>query len=358
MQDSSSSLARASSFDHQRASFGCEPSCLEPLPVFSFLGSLHSESCILKPESVLGSAGCARAADRHLPPCNKTFIGVGLCLLPANSSCLNAVRHHFARVFEETNETVDVGLGVGGGAAQDDIERGSTKQSMQAFGCASVEGHQVASETVPAVVPWCRDGAASWGTCAHGEWLCEEAFLVPANSNATQVVESALVLNLAASVGRLRRLRREFARRGLDVPRRMPAIQAPTPQRSSAATAPADLSSHQVMQFLGPFYGGFEFRGAKGLVKVGDLSVALSHLAACWRVLAESPTGASAGAAGPWHLVLEDDAVLDLPGHVLIPRAAQSTHGELAGEGASVMIRLERVPTVTTPVLHLLCPAA
>lgn len=190
-------------------------------------------------------------------------------------------------------------------------------------------------------------------------------------------VASVLVINLAQSVQRLRHIQLQFAHLRLERPRRVPAIrveprqaasthlerQRDTSNTSNTAVEPTialtntDLNEEQLGHILGPFFtANFQFRGSKGLVKLGDLSVALSHLRAWSSLLTPQALERS---RARWHLILEDDAVMQLPAHVLAPRVVKASGaGQMPtmpaagrgedpdGEESDQGIQLQSVPEV------------
>ena len=125
-----------------------------------------------------------------------------------------------------------------------------------------------------------------------------------ADRNSTVV--SAVVINLDASAERLNQIQRQFSRLRLTQPRRVSAIKITLPHKASEqmsahdssqdlrlSAASTDLNPQQLARLVGPFFTDrFQFRGGKGLVKLGDLSVALSHLRAWFLLLQGAETRA------------------------------------------------------------------
>ena len=96
----------------------------------------------------------------------------------------------------------------------------------------------------------------------------------------------------------------------------------------------------------------------KGLVKLGDLSVTLSHLHS-WRTIADKARlesiadkasgSGGGGGAGPWSLILEDDSELRLPAALLdegrmAGERSKRERSERTGAPGSVRLYLEGVP--------------
>jgi GR25 family glycosyltransferase involved in LPS biosynthesis len=180
-------------------------------------------------------------------------------------------------------------------------------------------------------------------------------------------VASAVVINLDASAERLNQIQRQFSRLRLTQPRRIPAIKITLPYKASEqmsahassrdlglSAASTDLNPQQLARLVGPFFTDrFQFRGDKGLVKLGDLSVALSHLRAWFLLLQGAETRALQRGRGQWHLILEDDAVMELPAHALAPRirkgpGASQTQTLVDGgrQDGDMVLQLEGVPEV------------
>eukprot|EP00960_Hanusia_phi_P036618 752422-Hanusia_phi.AAC.3 len=110
---------------------------------------------------------------------------------------------------------------------------------------------------------------------------------------------------------------------------------------ASAASA-ADPSLRDLSIGIGDFFTpDFQFRGGKGKVKRGDLSVAMSHLLA-WRAVAQGnhckhpPTGSSDAC---WVLILEDDVKLTFP------------ESSLLRDGRPTRVKLDPLPPEADMIL-------
>ena len=104
-------------------------------------------------------------------------------------------------------------------------------------------------------------------------------------------------------------------------------ISYQTAGRGESESSPVDLSVNDLNMGIGEFFTPeFQFRGGKGKVKRGDLSVAMSHLLA-WRSVAQGnhclhPPSRSSDDC--WVLILEDDVRLNIPDTCLLRGGGQT----------------------------------
>jgi GR25 family glycosyltransferase involved in LPS biosynthesis len=284
------------------------------------------------------------AADAGLPVCSNTFIGDGYCLQRRPTEAQTEWAH-----IEEKWERWT------GGETHRANERG-----LRRYGCMYVSGAgQVSSRSDPSVVPYCLNGSFSWGTCRDGQWLCEAAYMD--SLEISVVLDTVMVLNLPESTQRWESQRDRLSELGLMEPLQIPATHATL---SRSASNSSDVTEEELQGILGPYFQkSFQFRGASGLVKLGDVSVTLSHMHAWQALLLTANQGQDASperwrAGGrhlhvsrAWALILEDDAVLRPPASALQSVAGAAAVTRASEERERMRVELPGLPEEADLVL-------